>query len=52
MFSPSRSSTRVSRDNDTEVITLSMDSTCDLCEGEETPLCVKYCACGARKVSR
>jgi len=48
MFSPSRSSTRVSRDNDTGRITIGIDSTCDLCEGEDQPLCVKYCAYGAR----
>jgi Fe-S-cluster-containing hydrogenase component 2 len=52
MFDPSRSSTHVSRDNDTAAITLSIDSTCDLCDGEETPLCVKYCAYGARRLSR
>jgi Fe-S-cluster-containing hydrogenase component 2 len=46
------SSTHISRDNDTAVIFMSVDSTCDLCEGEETPLCVKYCAYGARGVKR
>lgn len=51
-FSPSISSTRVSRDNDTARITLSVDSTCDLCSGEEQALCVKYCAYGAREVAK
>ena len=51
-FNPSMSSTHISRDNDTAVISMSVDSTCDLCEGEETPLCVKYCAYGARGVTR
>ena len=49
-FDPSRSSTHISRDNDTAVITMSIDSTCDLCADEETPLCVKYCAYEARGV--
>jgi len=51
-FSPAASSTRVSRDNDTAEITISIDSTCDLCSGEEQPLCVKYCVYGARRVAR
>jgi hypothetical protein len=42
----------VSKDNDTARITLSVDSTCDLCSGEEQALCVKYCAYGAREVAR
>ena len=49
-FDPSRSSTHISRDNDTAVITMTIDSTCDNCSGEEKPLCVKYCAYGARGV--
>lgn len=51
-FSPSASSTRVSRDNDTAEITIAIDSSCDLCSGEEQPLCVKYCVYGARRVAR
>jgi len=50
-FSPSHSSTHVSRDNDTAVITLTIDESCDLCQDEPTPLCVKYCAYGARRVA-
>lgn len=49
-FDPSRSSTHISRDNDTAVITMTIDSACDNCNDEETPLCVKYCAYGARGV--
>lgn len=51
-FDPSRSSTFISRDNDTAVITMNVDSTCDLCDGEEFALCVKYCAYGARGITR
>ena len=47
-FQPSASSTRILRDNDTGEITIELDETCDLCRGEETPLCVKYCVYGAR----
>lgn len=49
-FDPSKSSTHISRDNDTAVITMSIDSTCDHCAGEEVPLCVKYCAYGTRGI--
>jgi len=49
-FSPALSSTRVSRDNDTGEITMSIDSTCDACSNEAAPLCVRYCAYGARSV--
>ena len=47
-FQPSTSSTQILRDNDTGHITIELDETCDLCQGEETPLCVKYCVYGAR----
>ena len=43
VFSPELSSIRVSRNNRTGEIGLSIDSTCDSCMGEEQPLCVKYC---------
>jgi Fe-S-cluster-containing dehydrogenase component len=49
-FNPARTSTRISRDNDSARITMSVDSTCDSCRSEESPLCVKYCAYGARSV--
>ena len=47
-FQPSTSSTKILRDNDTGHIAIELDETCDLCQGEETPLCVKYCTYGAR----
>ena len=50
-FNPSASSTRVSRDNDTAEITVTTDSTCDLCTDEEQALCVKYCVYRARRVA-
>jgi len=40
----------VLRDNDTGKINMSIDSRCDFCSNEEIPLCVKYCAFGARGV--
>jgi len=49
-FNPALTSTRISRDNDNARITMSVDSTCDSCAGEKSPLCVKYCAYGARGV--
>ena len=51
-FNPAVISTHVHRDNDSARITINLDSTCDWCEGEEMPLCVKYCAYGARRVSQ
>jgi carbon-monoxide dehydrogenase iron sulfur subunit len=47
-FSPSISSTKIARDNDTGHISIDLDETCDLCHGEEVPLCIKYCVYGAR----
>jgi len=47
-FQPSTSSTKILRDNDTGEIAIELDETCDLCQGEEIPLCVKYCVYGAR----
>lgn len=51
-FDPSKTSTHISRDNDNAVVTMNVDSTCDLCLNEETALCVKYCAYGARGIRR
>ena len=47
VFSPELSSIKVSRDNQNGEIGLSIDSTCDLCAGEEQLLCVKDCCFGA-----
>ena len=51
-FNPALISTHVHRDNDSGKITMSLDSTCDWCKGEETMLCVRYCAYGARSVKQ
>jgi carbon-monoxide dehydrogenase iron sulfur subunit len=49
LFSPELSSIRVSRNNRTGEIELSIDSTCDYCGGEARPLCVQYCLYGVLK---
>ena len=48
-FFPDASSIKVSRDNQNGEIGLSLDSTCDLCQGEAQLLCVEYCVYGALK---
>jgi len=50
VFSPEISAIKVVRDNDTGEIDLTINSRCDLCSGEDFPLCVKYCASEALKV--
>ncbi|MFC1951659.1 hypothetical protein ACFLYI_01275 [Chloroflexota bacterium] len=45
-FSPELSSIKISRDNQNGEIGLSVDPTCDLCDGEDQLLCVKYCIYG------
>lgn len=47
IFSPELSSIRVSRNNRTGKIEWSINSTCDSCQGETQPLCMRYCAYGA-----
>jgi len=42
------SSTTVSRSNENKKIIMKIDDTCDFCENEDAPLCVKYCVFGAR----
>lgn len=49
VFRPESSSIKVSRNNQSGQIGLSIDSTCDLCQGEARPLCVRYCLYGALK---
>lgn len=49
-FNPELSSTKVSRSNKDKKIVMQIDDTCDHCEGESFPLCVKYCVFGARGV--
>ena len=48
-FSPDLSSIKVSRNYQDGEFALDIDSTCDLCQGEEGPFCVKYCVYGALK---
>ena len=45
-FDPSKSSILVRRDYVTGVISWSIDTTCDNCENEAEPLCVKFCGYG------
>jgi carbon-monoxide dehydrogenase iron sulfur subunit len=42
-FSPELSSIKVSTNNRTGEIEWTIDSTCDSCKGEDSPLCVRYC---------
>ena len=49
VFRPESSSIKVSRNNQSGQIGLSIDATCDMCQGEAKPLCVKYCLYGALK---
>lgn len=49
-FNLSLSSTRVLRNPEKKKITLMINETCDLCENEDYPLCVKYCVFGARRI--
>lgn len=52
LFKPALSSTKVLRSNENKVITMIIDETCDFCESEDAPLCVKYCVFGARGVMK
>lgn len=49
-FNPELSSTAVFRNSETKEITMQIDESCDFCEKENFPLCVKYCDFGARGV--
>ena len=46
-FNPEAGSIRVKRHNPIGYVEWSIDSTCDSCEGEDEPLCVKYCVYNA-----
>lgn len=48
-FSTAFSDIRVLKNNRTGEIRWSIAPTCDSCDGEPQPLCVKYCAYGALK---
>jgi carbon-monoxide dehydrogenase iron sulfur subunit len=52
VFSPELSSIRVLKNNRNAKVELSIDSTCDSCQGEPQPLCVKYCVYGALKEAK
>jgi carbon-monoxide dehydrogenase iron sulfur subunit len=52
VFSPELSSIRVIKCNRTGQIDWSIGAACDLCKGEDSPLCVKYCTYGALKEIR
>ena len=45
-FSPTHSAIRVARDNSAGEVTITLRPTCDLCRGEEEPLCVSFCSPG------
>ena len=51
-FDPSMISTHIHRDSVSGKITISLDSTCDWCKGEEAMLCIKYCAYNARSLKQ
>ena len=44
VFSPQISAIRIWRSNVSGDIEINLHSNCDLCNKEEEPLCVKYCA--------
>ncbi len=49
-FQPEASSTRVYRDNDTNRMTATVDTTCDMCEHEDHIMCIHACPFGARSI--
>jgi Fe-S-cluster-containing hydrogenase component 2 len=49
---PAAASIRISRSDRTAALGWEVDGTCDLCAGEERPLCVRYCATGAVRAGR
>ena len=46
-FWPSKSSINVFRNPQNGIVEWSINSTCDGCKSEDTPLCIKYCVYGA-----
>lgn len=48
-FSPEASSIRTTRDNLNGEISVTFTSSCDSCESEARPFCIKYCVYGALK---
>lgn len=49
-FNPALSSTKILRDNENKQIIMQIDDSCDYCDNEPIPLCVKHCVFGARGV--
>lgn len=43
VFQPSKSSISVERDHVNGIWSWKLDESCDNCEGEEEPLCAKFC---------
>ncbi len=43
VFQPAKSSISVERDHLNGIWTWTLDDSCDNCENEEEPLCVKFC---------
>jgi carbon-monoxide dehydrogenase iron sulfur subunit len=52
VFSPEHASIKVSLNNRTDEIYWDLDSTCDSCKDEPSPLCVRYCVYGALRESK
>ncbi len=51
-FQPEKSSLRIWRSNVDKSIRMSMDDSCDGCEGELEPLCVRACVYAALGAAR
>jgi len=49
VFAPEGGSIKVDKDKRNGKIHWRLNSTCDLCEGEDQPLCVRYCTYEALK---
>jgi Fe-S-cluster-containing hydrogenase component 2 len=50
VFSPGGGSIKVDKDNQSGTIRLSVDSTCNLCQGKDQPLCIQYCSYNALRM--
>lgn len=51
-FSLAHSCLNINRSDEETRITLTLEDSCDFCENEMGPLCVKYCLYGALKVEK
>jgi Fe-S-cluster-containing hydrogenase component 2 len=52
VFAPEGGSIKAYKDHRTGGINWSIDSTCDLCAGEDQPLCIRYCTYEALIISK